>query len=334
MVRKNLQFILKNYAKVFRRGKTSGFTLMELLMAILVGSMVLYAMMSLVVSLLGTEKRETAKSQIEQQMSQAMDYIAADIQKAIYIYPGECLTEDNDGYNCRGLTNQITFKDVTPVLAFWKLEEVPYGKPATAEENLPETCTDFQDDLQKECYNLKTNRHSYTLVVYSLREDNPNGTWEGPARITRFELRKYDPNNLNTLTKTVGYQDPESPFGNWTRCPAGSTDCTSGAIAYTEGTNAHVLVDLVDQKDPQLKAACPDGYSQTPKKDPEANNFYACVKRPETSLSGSFQDAIIHLRGNAATRAGVQGSRNSVYLPAVQRQVEARTVFGRTPPKL
>ncbi len=296
-------------------------------MAMVVAGIVVYAMLSLVISLLGTDREETAKAQTQTEMTQAMDYIARDLEQAVYIYPGDCLgttaqTTPSGPYSCAGLSNQINFTaaGVTPVLAFWKLEPVPYS--TKDEDKLPENCSGFSGSQQQECLALLTGRHTYTLVVYSYQTvGNNHDTWDGPTVINRFQLRKYA--NTSTLQQTPGYSDPAGNFGNWKSSPV---------ISISPGTNP-VLVDSVDQNDPNIKELCPDnGYTESPSSIPYSSisSFYACVKHP----SASGQDAIIYLRGNAAKRAGQPDSRNPVYLPTIKRQVKARSVFNYTPLKL
>lgn len=320
MGRKTIQDRLKHHLKkswADRRKTTAGFTILEVLMAITVGSIVTYAMLSLVVNLLGTDQRETAKSQTQAEMSQALDYIAEEMQQAVYIYEGSKLDDLN-----------ITFEDVTPVLAFWKLERVPYKTdPTDTEDKLPEDCSSFTEST--ECYNLLTTRHTYTLIVYGLATENPDDTWEGPARITRYQLRQYA--NLSTLEETDGYDDP----GNVDKMP----DWKSGGITVGLDNNDNpVLVDLVDN--PTLTPAaedCATGYSPSPSNtntgSATLNSFYACVRTPEIA-TGNLQDAIVYLRGNAAERAGQPGSRNQVYLPSLQRRIHARTIFNKDQPEL
>jgi type II secretory pathway pseudopilin PulG len=307
----NLNYILKAYLR-FRKSRSSnkGFTILEILMAILITAMVLYAMLSLVVNLLGLEKRETAKNQVQQDMGQAIDYIATELKQAVYIYEGQ------------NLENLVSFPDeVHPILGFWKIEKVPYRSNPEGNQKLPDSCSGA---AASECYQLKTSRNTYTLVIYSLKRDNTE-IWEGPARITRFQLRKYDPDNLANLTKNPGYVDPDSSnFADWS---------PTEVINYSEAKNADVLVDLVDYHPEGSVPDCGDYMLSTPTLPDNNTSFYACVKPRETATNaGEFAEAIVYLRGNAAERAGKRGSRNSVYLPSLQRRVQARSVFNRTPP--
>lgn len=343
----HIQIIYKRFRAYLNHPKDSGFTLLELLMAIAVSSVVVYAMLSLVVSLLETEKRETAKTQTQIEIGQAIDYMASEIEQAAYIYEGPCLgvgradnpsTQTNE--YCPGLNKAIKFPSgLTPVLAFWKLEAVPYKTSTNSNEKLPEKCSSLATDLQEECYGIKNSRSSYTLVVYGLRTD-PNDTWDGPARITRYELRKYKSDKLNELAKTDEYlvnnQDPDTGFQTWP-C-TGSTSCTPRQI---DQYNDDVLVDLIDDdKNPSTggtQAMC-DQYkyaNTTYSLSPAANTpdgFYACVSSP--GGSGGYQDAIIFIRGNAAARAGEPKSKNPAYLPSISRRVKAGTLLNRKPPEI
>lgn len=321
---KQIKLILNMVRYWSRKSSTKGLTLPELLVAMVVALIVIIEMLSLVFSLLETDRRETAKAQTQTEMTQAMDYIARDLEQAVYIYPGDCLGKPDPKtpskpYSCAGLSNQITFPtEMTPVLAFWKLEQLPYSdKP---EDQLPANCNSFSGKEQQECLALLTGRHTYTLVVYSYQTNLVNhNTWDGPTVINRFQLRKYT--NTKNLQQTPGYSDPGSDFGNWKK---------NGDISLDYNP---VLVDSVDQNDPDpnSKEPCTDGYTESQTESQSSiSSFYACVKNP----SASGQDAIIYLRGNAAKRAGQPNSRDLVYLFSIKRQVKARSVLNYTPPKL
>jgi len=302
----NIKHIWKKYIAADRKRTTAGFTLPELVVGMAVAGLGVYAVLALLVSLLGTEKRETAKSQTQQEMALALDYIASEIQEAEYIYP-----------DATDLQGNVVPNDpnITPVLAFWKLEEVPYRTNPSADEDLPADCSSFSSDRQSECTALKTSRHSYTLVIYSIKQDS-GGLWEGPAQITRFQLRKYKADELSTLTPTDGYRDPRDAGFNWT--PSTAIDFSGNAA----------LVDSVDYgSQPPSDGYCPADYNQSPSTLPNNNgedidSFYACVRDPQAVGN---QDAVIFIRGNAAQQAGAAGSRNPVYLPSLQTRVQARS---------
>lgn len=339
----------KNKTYIFRRqGNSAGFTLIELLVSVAIGWIVISGLIYFIVQMLRTDRQEYALSETQREMSMAMDYIASELREAVYVYEGECLNttgrpDDQNTTNvnefCPGLAKYIKFPDsVKPVLAFWKPEKVPYSNEAKDKFPAGNACT--QDSSCKE---LQLSRHTYTLVVYALRNDSPSGeTWQGPARITRYQLRKYDSLSALTLT-TNNWSEPYPDFGSWP-CTS-STDCKAQPD-YDEGTDktATVLVDLVDlsgdipfapyPKDPNDPTDEPTkkNYSES-KPDITVNgqqntSFYAYIRRPTT---GQSQDIIVYLRGNAVKRAGVSAFNSPGFFPSLRAQVQTRSTFNRTP---
>lgn len=292
------KYILTHYIAAKSQKKTAGFTLPELLVGMTVAGIALYAVLSLVVSLLGTEQRETAKSQTQQEMAQALDYIAAEIREAVHIYPGYCLQRTNNPpADCPtgGFNFMPNNQDVQPVLAFWKLERVSVEDALT-----------ISDDRT-----IQNNLAFYTLVIYSVRKDNPTGIWQGPARITRFTLPKY--RDLKNPVETPGYNNFSGNFLSW----------DSNGTQFTKDV---ALVDGVDLGLAPGRVDCPDNYEASPPEEgttiPNLSSFYACVSKPENR---QVQEAMVFLRGDASARAGAPGSRNATFLPTVQTRVLART---------
>ncbi|RMH75150.1 MAG: hypothetical protein D6680_12755 [Cyanobacteria bacterium J007] len=311
MASKAAQFILKKYLAHSRQSQTAGITLLELLMAIAITSIILYSMLSLVVSLLNTEKKETAKTQVQQEMSAAMDYIASELKEAVYIYNGNCISGADP--SCVGLANAGVPipAEVTPILAFWKLKaiEMPEGFDESA-------CTGT-------CREVLTTLNTYTLVVYGIQENNAD-IWEGPAQIRRFELPQY-PSIENAVDETPSFEDDprRTDFKGW------------DPDSINTDNTFQVLVDFVDRnRKLEDQQPCPGNYVASPSgganaQEPGNWNFYACV---QPSGDGGMQDAIVFLRGNAAEKAGQDpNSVNPVYLPSIQRRVQARSVFNYDP---
>ncbi|MCT7982826.1 prepilin-type N-terminal cleavage/methylation domain-containing protein [Laspinema sp. A4] len=294
------KYILFHYLATKSRNKTAtGFTLPELLVGMVVAGIALYAVLSLVVSLLTTEQRETAKSQTQQEMAQALDYMAAELREAVYIYPGDCFQPGNIP-NCPNFNFVTNTPNVQPVLAFWKLERF----------EADELSADNEDTT------LQTNLAFYTLVIYSIRPNTPNSIWqENLGRITRFTLPKYQ-DLQDTTAETPGYNNFTGSFATW----------NSTNINFS---NDVVLVDGVDLGLNPGRVNCPDNYTATPPANATIDNlssFYACISNPGGS---NVQEAVVFLRGNAAQRAGAKGSRNPIYLPSLQTRVQARTRFGQ-----
>lgn len=68
----------------------SGFTLIEVLIAAAIGSIIISSLLWLLVNLISTERRESALNETERDMKRTLDYIASDLKQAVYIYDGGC----------------------------------------------------------------------------------------------------------------------------------------------------------------------------------------------------------------------------------------------------
>ncbi len=367
---KSQKFYNKKYGRP--RKRIGGFTLIELLVSIIISAAVVMLILTFVVQMSETDRRELALTQTQRDMSFALDYMSSELKEAVYVYDAECLGTASRGTPnraedltanppvrsyCPGLQNHLQFPaEVSPVLAFWKIESVPYVADPTTEENLPQTCP--TDSRAQECNALLLNRSSYTFVMYGIRGDIPSGAgnprWIGPARIVRYQLRQYD--RVNELTPTRGYIDPTNSgvtFSSWPRvyqtgaAPQGLT--TPESYAQKE----EVLVDLVDigtlPKEQTAAVSCPTtDYTLSKPQVLDAkgilqdnSSFYSCIRNAQ---SGQSQDVFISIRGNALKRAGIlppeslstssfdpKKDRNPAYLPGVSAQVQTRGVFNRNP---
>ena len=328
-----------------QRKKTWGFTLIELLVSMLISSIVVSGILMFVVQLSETDRRELGLTQTQRDMSFALDYISSELKEAIYVYENECLgttargTPNTDGY-CPGLRPFLNLPTgVEPVLAFWKIEALPY----TPDDPLPTSCNVSTPPTpsQQDCLNVLLNRSSYTFVVYGIRPTPSGQNWIGPAQVTRYQLRQYQ--TVRTLTQTVGYVDPTNQgvtFGSW---PNVYTTGSRAPGLSNPNLSEDVLVDLVDNGKDAVPACIepvnplPIGQLSTYSQSPNSqllttvnSSFYACIRRPQ---SGQTQDVFVHIRGNAVKRAGLPDNRNPAYLPAVSAQVQSRSVFIRNPTK-
>lgn len=334
----------KKLRNMFRhQRKSAGFTLIELLISVAIGWIVISGLIYFVVQLLRTDQQEFARTETEREMSIALDYITSELKEAVYVYEGECLGTNpgravNTANYCPGLSTVIDFGQAKPVLAFWKLEPVPYVENPSGTEDLPEDCNAFSDSIEvnpnkSTCQALLISRNSYTLVVYSLRTDNPSGeTWEGPGRLVRYELRQY--RNLSTLEQTPGYCDPAqlvSPT-SWPKDKKGEAPKGCGSKpAYSE----QVLVDLVDNTTTPAASCSSLGSDYSSSIPDSMTSFYACVKRPlDASGNVQLQDIFLSLRGNAIKRAGASLYTDPSFTPIVQAQVKIRSALNREPSQL
>jgi prepilin-type N-terminal cleavage/methylation domain-containing protein len=215
--------------KVFRHRvhQSAGFTLIELLVSLLVASIFLLATAMIVIETMRLDREETGRTQVQAELTQAMEYIQQDLAEALYIYND---TEQNPQQSDRlgdGIPDVIQRlytpgwirrpDDAIPVVAFWKLEPIPQGCYAgnptlqdirrgnaiLPDQPPPEFPRD-QDGRNADWDTLVSRRGIYTLVVYYLRRNynnagNPTGPtpWEGNARIDRFELRPFNTEGQN-----------------------------------------------------------------------------------------------------------------------------------------
>jgi hypothetical protein len=302
----------KNYPKEYQK---SGFTLPELLLAAVMGFIVSSSILSLTANIISDSQKEIAGSKTQQQMKTALNYIAEELRGAVYIYTGQGLDKITPY-----LPNFPSNKK--PVLAFWKVESLPYPNSG----DLPNNCdTQFvNEDLKEECKTIKIERNSYTLVVYLQSTDNPNNSWKGQSRLERYELRKYG--NLTTLAKNPGYADPrkESSFGDWPffdssnkQEPGTMSTATEPLVDFIYTNNTSSLPSLPDcvinssteiSPSPTYNSANDENYSR---------GFYACVgfvDQDNDLVPDTYQDVKIFLTGNAKGQTGYQTTDSSVPL--------------------
>jgi prepilin-type N-terminal cleavage/methylation domain-containing protein len=204
-------------------GKVEGFTLLELLVAMVIGSIITLIMLSGVISLMGTNQRESAVSDTQRDAQAAIDYMSRDLREAIYVYDGRCLSDTTANSNrvelepavgttsaayCSALLNflpaSLKAETQLPVLAFWRVDPLLDPLKKFCETNAkqwvdPATAAAKTDPAKQRLAALPcASRTSYTLVVYSLDWSNPGGIWRGRARLKRYQLPQYE------YTATVG----------------------------------------------------------------------------------------------------------------------------------
>ncbi len=319
---------------------STGFTVIELLIGAFIGFMALSGLLYLMTQVLETEQRDVARTETQQEMSLALNFIREDLQEAIYVYPGGCLNTLVSS-DCPGRTTTLTAglglpnnnTNNIPVLAFWKYEALPY----TTSDPLPaaNNCGALPADAQGECLTANVARNAMTLVLYTLRRNNDGTQWRGPARLVRYQLRKYAGLSTSPAMATNYANDPSDPnFLVW--------ECQDGTVANgcNINGNSNVLIDYVDfypaATAPTNDIPCPADYSRSPLNpaiNTASDSFYACIARPPQDTSIDFmQDVQVFLRGNATTRAGLSAaSRSPSYLPSLEARAQIRSVFRRNP---
>ena len=248
---------LRTYSNTQTTKQTNkGFTLIELLIVVLIAGGIISGLMFMVVELLTADQKEASKNQTQQEMQMAMDYISAELREAVYIYDQTCLSSTANGSAgdedyCPGLYNHIpadlTDADTTPILAFWKQEQLP--------SVVRDACGSGSAIADTPCIA----GHAYSLVVYST-DTSENDKWDGKSRITRYSLDKYAVSGT-TYSETPGYVDPgaySNVFKSWPYYQGigDSTQVDKQTGTLAEGTE-DVLVDFVDNTALDAATACP-----------------------------------------------------------------------------
>jgi prepilin-type N-terminal cleavage/methylation domain-containing protein len=339
--------------------RSSGFTLIELLVALIIGAIITTLVLGFTVSLMRNNQREASRSNTQREVQAALDYINRDVREAVYVYDGECLrttgiksptaTPATAANTCPGLLNYLPADLNTatnlPILAFWRLDPLPdqlltsvCGDPATARSitnsnpalrPLPGSPID-----KLPC----VGRKMYTLVVYSLNNNEPNPNdriWNGRSRITRYTLAPYT--DGNGTTETVGWYSPlATSFPNWPYNASprnGAPNLPTTRAANWAGNN-QVLVDFIDDRPSDSSttniAECPTvnniaketegGFYATPAQGGAGGyaaaaalsrrTFYACVRGGDRASLN--QEVIVRIQGNAAGQPGVALNQGNV----------------------
>ena len=114
-----LHFFLKHHPNKKRSeitSKNSGFTLIELMVAMILAVLVITPLLGFMINILDTDRKEQAKVNSEQEIKPALDYIAQDLKQAIYIY---------DAKGIKAIEDELPYANdaaKVPVLVFWKRE--------------------------------------------------------------------------------------------------------------------------------------------------------------------------------------------------------------------
>jgi prepilin-type N-terminal cleavage/methylation domain-containing protein len=323
-MRSLLKIILRIRSKNFKAKVNSGFTLIELLVAMVMAALIITPLLTFMIDILETDRKEGAKASTEQEMQTAYDYIARELQQALYIYDADGITRDSNITNptLSGIRNQIppakpapgcnNTATCQPVLVFWKREFMPgsVGVSSTTDTT-------------------RNDGFAYSLVAYYLITNPPNTSspWSPSARIGRFQIK--GPINIANASTTgnnaadAGFNRPPLDSSiSGARLKEKMNQWRADAAAYTQP--AVTLVDYI-YNFPGAAAnsfqacASPRGLGST------TSGFYACVDADEAT-------AQVFLRGNSHARLynknNLQYSPNnnsqSSYFPAVSGRIQGR----------
>jgi hypothetical protein len=351
-----LRLLLKSQHQRNRSGPDQtdkGMTLVELLVGAIMAFLIITPMIGFVVDMLNTDRREQVKSNTEQDIQAAVDFIAQDLSQAIYIYDGKGIQDIKNQLPDSSITNR------TPILVFWKRQQIKNSVPINS--ITPNKCVEKQN--AGKC----NDTYVLSLVAYYQFKDT-EATWcqpsgsPCPTRIARYEIRdgvrKPDPVAADTnlpyynVSDTDPAQQPDPAFNKAfdfskptvsVTVPQGLADNNSGA------KNPQVLVNYIDHSSgPPVKAdECQtalgnptDPTKVTPTPIPEAtlkvtdntgstpntNSFYACV---DTSKN----IARVTIRGNSLRRLQAKDAdfktTSSAYFPTATVQVQGLGAVGK-----
>lgn len=308
-----------------QKRRQKGFTLLELLVAVLIGGIITSGLLFLVVELLRVDLREETLTQVQQDMRRALDYINSDLSEAVYVYADP-----------EPVTNQLTDlpTDAEPIVAFWRFD------PLSAQDIVDLGDCSTKGAKEEECDTLKVRQAYYTLVVYLHQSNNdPNDIWEGQARIIRYSLPKYVGNVAN-LNPRSGYADPTLPIAGSDPERFNSFQDWEKGSGDTEGLKP-TLVDFValpnsvDNNCDVDKNGVPDQPDLSQPFPATSDSFYVCTRSGATATATvqTNQSVIIYLRGDAeAGSAAVNSSvsENSRF-PTLETEVFIRGVLEKLP---
>jgi hypothetical protein len=350
-----LRLLLKSQHQRNRSGpaKTEkGMTLVELLVGSIMAFLIITPMLGFVVDMLNTDRREQVKSNTEQDLQAAVDFIAQDLSQAIYIY-------DNIDINggTRGTVTVTAIKSQlpadndptqTPILVFWKRQQI--------RNTVPINNSIKPNECEKPANANKCNdTYVLSLVAYYQIKDN-NATWCQPSsgncpnRIARYEI-KDGVRNPDAINPTDPYYTSSEIDKSKMPDPAFNknfdfTEPTKNVTEKTGLSNAQsqvqVLVNYIDHSPGPILTPCTTalGNPIDPKTtkpiledtlkvtdtNKTINSFYACVDTQKNL-------ARVTIRGNSLRRLQpsdvVSSTENSAFFPTASVQVKGLSGLGK-----
>jgi type II secretory pathway pseudopilin PulG len=325
-----------------------GMTLVELLVGSIMAFLIITPMLSFVVDMLNTDRREQVKSNTEQDLQAAVDFIAQDLSQAIYIYdnnPALTNTPTTTPTGIPAIKNQLP-PDAkgTPILVFWKQQQrknsVPIN-PTVANTVKPVNCD--QPGNEGQC----NDTYVLSLVAYyQFREDDPKSIWcqpsgsACPTRIARYEITDGIKNPNATSIADLYYTDGETkdtqrPDPAFNRefdltKPTENVTLATGLVS----AQSQVLVNYIDHSAGPILTPCTTalGNPIDPKTEKAVleetlkitdtegrNSFYACVDTEKNI-------ARVTIRGNSLRRLQANDAdfktTSSAFFPTATVQVK------------
>jgi type II secretory pathway pseudopilin PulG len=165
----------------------------------IIASIIISTLFSVLFGILQSNRREDAKQKSQEELQAAANYIANDLQQAVYIYPSEALYNTTSQKYIGDLIPQSTgtYKR-TPILAFWKrytLLDEELVCNANSPKQTAKECKSTKvkciesSDPSDESSCLRRDTFVYSLVVYYLEKGGGGGNVSKSVTISRFEAR-------------------------------------------------------------------------------------------------------------------------------------------------
>ena len=182
---------------------TSGFTIIELVVATAVASIIIVPMLAFVVDMLNRDMKEQAKANSEQELQVAIDYITQDLSQAFYVYAQD---KDDDKNQILAVSKTEAIpkdEDSTAKLIFWKRKHQKDAVPLGNDNSID--CSSKQDQCN--------DTFVFSLVVYYLVDNSDGSVWckkdSCLSRISRVEIED-NPKYINS--DYVYGQEPKNGF--------------------------------------------------------------------------------------------------------------------------
>jgi len=336
-----LRLLLKSQQQQNHSGPAQtdkGMTLVELLVGAIMAFLIITPMLGFVVDMLNTDRREQVKSNTEQDLQAAVDFIAQDLSQAIYIYDGKGINDIRSQLPNNLDTNRV------PILVFWKRQLIKNSIPVDASTLKPKDCSP----------NTCNDTYLRSLVAYYHFKDPVNNTWcqpsgnDCPTRIARYEITDGVKNPLTQAyykddSETTNEQRKDSAFNEKFDFSKPTIDVTTG-VAFPD---PQVLVNYIDHTttattpsvpqppdckialgvvDPTAAGSTPINAADLRITDGSTHSFYACV---DTSKNL----ARVTIRGNSLRRLQPNDTaynpNKSAFFPTATVQVKGLGAIGK-----